>query len=213
MEAGLADAVDAYCEPIAFSAQECEEFLRAAVRLGLGLHLHAGQFTDLGAAQLAARHAALSADHLEQVDAAGIESLAAAGTVAVLLPGAFYTLRQSHPPPVQRLRAAGVPMAVATDCNPGTSPCTSLLLMLNMACTLFGLTPAEALAGVTRQAARALGMLADRGTLEIGKRADLALWRIGRPAQLCHALGANPCVGVVRGGAAVAGAVGPGGMV
>jgi imidazolonepropionase len=198
--AGLADAVDAFCESIAFSLAETEQYLGAAQALKLPIHLHAGQLNDIGAAQLAARFGALSVDHLEYVDEHGVRALAQSGTVAVLLPGAYYTLRQSQPPPVALLRDAGVPMAVATDCNPGTSPCTSILLMLNMACTLFGLTAEEALAGVTRVAALALGSPQDRGTLEVGKRADLALWRIGAPAELCYSLGLNPCVGIVHGG-------------
>ena len=201
--AGLADAVDAFCESIGFSARETEQFLLAAQARGLPIHLHAGQLSDLGAAQLAARFQALSADHLEYMDEEGASAMAGAGTVAVMLPGAYYTLRQTRPPPVAMLRQAGVEMAVATDNNPGTSPCTSMLLMLNMACTLFRLTAEEALAGVTRVAARALGVLGDRGTLEVGKRADLALWRIGQPAELCYAMGANPCAGVVHGGIAV----------
>jgi imidazolonepropionase len=199
--AGLADAVDAFCESIAFSLPETEQYLRAAQAHELPIHLHAGQLSDMGAAQLAARYQALSVDHLEYVDQAGIDAVARAGTVAVLLPGAYYTLRQTQPPPVPLLRAAGVPMAIATDNNPGTSPCVSLLLMLNMACTLFGLTAEEALAGATRVGAQALGLLSDRGTLEVGKRADLALWRIAQPAELCYGLGANPCVGVVHAGA------------
>jgi imidazolonepropionase len=199
---GLVDAVDAFCETIAFTPAECERFLRAAARLGLPAHLHAGQLSDVGAAELAAACGALSADHLEFLSAGGARALAAAGTVAVLLPGAYYTLRQTHPPPVALLREAGVPLAVATDCNPGTSPCTSLLLAMNMACTLFGLTPHEALAGTTREAARALGLGADRGTIEVGRRADLALWRVERPAELCYGLGASPCAGVVQAGRA-----------
>ena len=199
---GLVDAVDAFCESIAFSSAETEQFLRAAQALRLPMHLHAGQLSDIGAAELAAKYKALSADHLEYLSAAGAEALAGSGTVAVLLPGAYFTLRQTTPPPVPLLRAAGVPMAVATDCNPGTSPCTSLLLSMNMACTLFGLTPAEALSGATVQAARALGLLHDRGTLAVGKRADFALWRIDRPAELCYGLGANPCIGVVQNGSA-----------
>jgi imidazolonepropionase len=199
-QAGLADAVDGYCESIAFSVTETEQYLRAAQALQLPIHLHAGQLSDIGAAELAARFGALSADHLEFITAEGISALARAGTVAVLLPGAYYTLRQKQPPPVALLRRAGVPMALASDSNPGTSPCTSILLMLNMACTLFGLTAQEALAGVTRSAALALGVSQDRGTLEVGKRADLALWRIGQPAELCYGLGMNPCVGVVHGG-------------
>jgi len=197
---GLADAVDAFCESIAFSVGECEQFFRAAERVGLPIHVHAGQLSDLGAAQLAARFGALSADHLEYLSMAGARALARAGSVAVLLPGAYFTLRQSAPPPLAFLREAGVPIAVATDCNPGTSPCTSLLLALSMACTLFRLTPEEALCGATRNAARALGLAEDRGTLEIGKRADFALWKIDRPAELCYGLGANPCAGVVHRG-------------
>ncbi|HLZ98024.1 MAG TPA: imidazolonepropionase [Steroidobacteraceae bacterium] len=198
---GLVDAVDAFCENIAFTLAETEQLLRAARSLGLRAHVHAGQLTDMGAAELAARYGALSADHLEYLGAAGARALAAAGTVAVLLPGAYFMLRQSEPPPVPLLRQAGVAMAVATDCNPGTSPCTSILLALNMACTLFGLTPLEALSGVTRHAAQALGLQAEVGTLEVGKRADFALYRIDRPAELCYNLGANPCVSVVHGGA------------
>ena len=197
--AGLVDAVDAFCENIAFSVAESGQFLRAARRLGLRAHVHAGQLSDMHAAELAAELGALSADHLEFISEAGAAALATSGTVAVLLPCAYFMLRQATPPPVARLRAAGVPLAVATDCNPGTSPCTSLLLALAMACTLFGLTPEEALAGVTRNAALALG-LKDRGVLAPGQRADFALWRIGRPAELCYGLGANPCEGVVYGG-------------
>jgi len=195
--AGLVDAVDAFCENIAFTAEETDEFLEAAGRLGLRAHVHAGQLSDMGAAQLAARHRALSADHLEYLSAEGADALAQAGTVAVLLPGAYFTLRQTTPPPVPLLRAAGVPMAVSTDGNPGTSPGMSMLLALNMACNLFGLTPEEAVAGATRAAARALGRESEIGTLEVGKRADFALWRIERPAELCYNLGANPCAGVI----------------
>jgi len=198
--AGLVDAVDAFCEHIAFSLAEIEQFLRAARNLGLPAHLHAGQLSDMGAAELAAQYGALSADHLEYLSERGAHALGRAGTVAVLLPGAYFTLRQSIPPPVPLLREARVPMAVATDCNPGTSPCTSLLLMLNMACTLFGLTPEESLGGATRHAAGALGLQDEIGTLAVGKRADFVLWDIGRPAELCYALGANPCRGVVHRG-------------
>jgi imidazolonepropionase len=194
--AGLVDAVDAFCENIAFTLAETERLLRAAKQLGLRAHVHAGQLSDMGAAELAAKWGALSADHLEYLSAAGARSLAAAGTAAVLLPAAYFTLRQTTPPPVALLREAGVALAVATDSNPGTSPCTSILLALNMACTLFGLTPEEALTGATRQAARALGA-DDIGTLEAGKLADIALWRIERPAELCYAMGANPCMGVI----------------
>lgn len=200
VEAGLVDAVDAFCENIAFSLDETEVFLKAAQALGLPAHLHAGQLTDMGGAELAARYGALSADHLEYLSAAGATAMAKARTVAVMLPGAYYTLRQSTPPPVPLLRSAGVEMAVASDSNPGTSPLTSMLLSLNMACTLFGLTPEEALAGATRIGARALGLGAEIGTLEQGKRADFAIWEIDRPAELSYALGANPCIDVLFGG-------------
>jgi imidazolonepropionase len=205
--ADLVDAVDAFCESIAFSLAETERLLQAARQMGLPAHVHAGQLSDMGAAELAAKWRALSADHLEYLSAAGARSLAAAGTVAVLLPAAYFTLRQTTPPPVALLREAGVSLAIATDCNPGSSPCTSILLALNMACTLFGLTPEEALSGATRQAARALGVLDDIGTIEVGKRADLALWHIERPAELCYAMGANPCAGVVYRGKLRAGRV------
>jgi len=198
--ADLVDAVDAFCEDIAFSLAETESLLRAAKQLGLPAHVHAGQLSDMGAAELAAKWGALSADHLEYLSADGARRLAAAGTVAVLLPTAYFTLRQTTPPPIAQLRDAGAAMAIATDCNPGSSPCTSILLALNMACTLFGLTAEEALNGATRQAARALGVSDEIGTIEVGKRADLALWHIERPAELCYALGANPCGGVIYGG-------------
>ena len=202
---GLVDAVDVFCENIAFTLAESEQFLRAAQRLGLPAHVHAGQLTDMGAAELAGRYQALSADHLEYLSAGGAAALAAAGTVAVLSPGAYFTLRQTTPPPIALLRQAGVLMAVATDCNPGSSPCTSLLLAMNMACTLFGLTPEEALTGATRNAARVLGMSGEVGTLEVGKRADMAFYQIERPAELCYNLGANPCVGTVHRGVIVHG--------
>ena len=198
--AGLVDAVDAFCENIAFSLVETEHLLRAAKSMGLPAHVHAGQLSDMGGAELAARWGALSADHLEYLSAAGARALADAGTVAVLLPTAYYTLQQTTPPPVGLIREAGAGIAIATDCNPGSSPCTSILLALNMACTLFGLTPEEALSGVTRQAARALGELHDVGTLEVGKRADIAFWRIERPAELCYGMGANPCAGAMHRG-------------
>lgn len=187
---GLADAVDAYVEPIAFSVDQAERFFVAAQELGLKPKLHAEQFSDSGGAQLAARSQALSADHLEYVGEEGLAALAKAGTVAVLLPGAFLALRESQLPPIGRLRELGIPMAIATDCNPGTSPVTSMLAVLNLACALFRLTPEEALAGATRHAARALG-LADRGTLTAGQRADLAVWDVERPAELCYWLGAQ----------------------
>ena len=194
---GLVDAVDAFCENIAFTTAETAQLLAAAKDLGLGAHVHAGQLSDMGAADLAAHWGALSADHLEYLSAEGAKSMAKAGTVAVLLPAAYFTLRQTTPPPVALLRQAGVPMAVATDLNPGTSPCSSILTAMNMACTLFGLTPEEALAGTTRNAARALGLQDDLGSIALGKRADLAFWRVERPAELSYELGANPCAAVM----------------
>jgi imidazolonepropionase len=198
-DAGLVDAVDAFCENIAFTPAQTRRVFEAAQARGLKVKLHAEQLSNQGGAMLAAEFGALSADHLEYLDADGVAALARAGTVAVLLPGAFYVLRETHVPPVDLLRQAGVPMALATDCNPGTSPVTSLLLILNMACTLFRLTPEESLAGVTRHAARALGF-SDRGVLREGLRADFALWRISEPAELAYAIGANPCTSVVQGG-------------
>jgi imidazolonepropionase len=186
--AGLADAVDAYCEPIAFTPAQVERLFTAAAALGLPVKLHAEQRSDSGGAALAARHRALSADHLEHLSLSGVAALAGSPTVAVLLPGAYLHLRETRPPPVAALRAAGVPMAVATDCNPGTSPLASLTTAMNLSCTLFGLTPAEALAGATRTAARALG-LPDRGQLTAGLRADLALWNADHPAELSARLG------------------------
>ena len=199
-ESGLADAVDAFCEGIGFTPEETDRVFSAARSHGLPVKLHADQLSDLGGAALAARYDALSADHLEYTSEDGIAALAAAGTVAVLLPGAFYTLRETRLPPVDAMRRAGAGIAIATDFNPGSSPALSLLLMLNMACTLFRLTPEEALAGVTREAAKALGLGEDRGTLEVGKRADLALWDIGQPAELAYWFGVNPCAGRVRAG-------------
>ena len=196
---GLADAVDAFCEGIAFAPEEVARVFAAGRRHGLPVKLHADQLSDLGGAELAARFGALSADHLEYASEAGVAAMAAAGTVAVLLPGAFYTLRETRQPPVGALRRHRVPIAIATDCNPGSSPLTSLLAALNLACTLFRLTPEEALAGVTRDAARALG-LGDRGTLAKGQRADLALWQIGRPAELSYWLGRNPLQVVLQDG-------------
>jgi imidazolonepropionase len=185
---GLVDAVDAFCEGIGFSRDETRRVFERADALGLPVKLHAEQLSDLGGAALVAAHRGLSADHLEHLGEDGIEAMAAAGTVAVLLPGAFYALRETRLPPIDRLRARGVPMAIATDCNPGTSPLLSLRLAAGMACTLFRLTPEEALRGVTVQAARALG-LADRGTLAPGQRADLALWNVRQPAELCYWIG------------------------
>ncbi|WP_118134233.1 imidazolonepropionase [Oceanicella sp. SM1341] len=187
----LVDAVDGFCEGIAFSPEEIGRVFDTARALGLPVKLHAEQLSDLGGAALAARHGALSADHLEYLGEEGIAAMAAAGTVAVLLPGAFYTLRETKLPPVAGLRAAGVPIALATDCNPGTSPLTSLLLTLNMGCTLFRLTPEEALAGITREAARALGAT-DCGMIAPGLRADLVAWNVAHPAELAYRIGFNP---------------------
>jgi imidazolonepropionase len=197
---GLADAVDAFCERIGFSNAQTERVFSAARKLGLPVKLHAEQLSDQDGAALVARFGGLSADHLEHLTQAGIDAMAAAGTVAVLLPGAYYFLRDTTPPPVAAMRTAGVRMAVATDCNPGTSPMTSILLAMNMACTLWRLTPQEALAGCTVNAARALGRQHEIGTLEVGKRADFALWQIARPADLSYGIGFNPCRAVVRGG-------------
>jgi imidazolonepropionase len=197
---GLVDAVDAFCERIGFSYEQTERVFKAAQAQGLPVKLHAEQLSDQRGAELTARYQGLSADHLEHLSAAGIAAMAAADTVAVLLPGAYYFLRDTTPPPVAAMREAGVKMAVATDCNPGTSPMTSLLLAMNMACTLWRLTPQEALAGCTLNAARALGLQQQIGSLAVGKRADFALWRIARPADLSYAIGLNPCRGVVNAG-------------
>lgn len=188
---GLADAVDGFCEGIAFSPEQIGRVFDAAREIGLPVKLHAEQLSDLGGAKLAASRGALSADHLEYLDEDGVRAMAAAGTVAVILPGAFYTLRETRLPPIERFRAHKVAMAVATDCNPGSSPMSSLLLTMNMACTLFRMTPEEALAGATRNAAAALG-LNDCGTIEPGKRADLAIWDIQHPAELAYRIGFNP---------------------
>ena len=197
---GLVDAVDAFCEGIAFSPAEVERVFAAAAAHGLPVKLHADQLSNLSGAALAARHRALSADHLEWTDEAGAEAMAAAGTVAVMLPGAFYFLRETRRPPIDLFRAEGVAMAVSTDCNPGTSPMTSLLLALNMAATCFRLTVEECLLGVTRHAARALGRDAEIGTLEPGKRCDLAVWSIETPAELVYGLGALPLHARIRSG-------------
>ena len=189
---GLVDAVDGFCEGIAFSTVEIARVFDHAKALGLPVKLHAEQLSNLGGAKLAASYGALSADHLEYLDAEGAAALAKSGTVAVLLPGAFYALREERLPPVQALRDAGARIAIATDCNPGTSPLTSLLLTMNMSATFFRLTVAECLAGATREAARALGLLAETGTIEVGKSADLALWNIEDPAELVYRIGFNP---------------------
>jgi imidazolonepropionase len=189
---GLADAVDAFCEGIAFSPEQVARVFAAATRHGLPVKLHADQLSDTGGARLAAEAGALSADHLEYANEAGIAAMARAGTVAVLLPGAFYFIRETQPPLVALFRQYGVPMALATDSNPGTSPLTSLLLAMNMAATLFRMTPDECIAGTTREAARALGLLHQTGTLEPGKWCDLAVWSIDAPAELVYRIGFNP---------------------
>ncbi len=197
---GLVDAVDAFCERIAFSAAQLVSFLERARELGLPIKLHADQLTDAGGAELAARFGALSADHLEYTPEAGIEALARAGTVAVLLPGAWLTLDESRRPPVAELRRHSVPMAIATDCNPGTSSLCSLPEAMALGSRLFGLTPEECLAGVTRHAAAALGLQGDRGTLEVGKRADVAVWDISHPRDLSYWLGRRQLAGLLVAG-------------
>ncbi|RUV75389.1 MAG: imidazolonepropionase [Mesorhizobium sp.] len=189
---GLTDAVDGFCEGIAFSPEQISRVFDAAKALSLPVKLHADQLSNLHGAELAARYGALSADHLEYTDGAGAAAMARAGTVATILPGAYYFIRETKKPPIGLFRQNGVKIAVATDCNPGTSPLTSLLLTMNMAATLFGLTVDECLAGVTREAARALGLLGKTGTLEAGKSADLAIWDIDRPAELVYRMGFNP---------------------
>ncbi|MCA3453490.1 MAG: imidazolonepropionase [Rhodobacter sp.] len=196
---GLVDAVDAFCEGIAFSPAQVARVFDEARALGLPVKLHAEQLSNLGGAALAARHGALSADHLEYLDEDGVRAMAAAGTVAVILPGAFYTLRETQVPPIGLLRRYGVPMAVATDCNPGSSPMTSLTLAMNMACTLFRMTPQEALLGTTAHAARALG-LPDRGRIAAGQRADLAVWDAAHPAELSYRIGATRLHSRITGG-------------
>jgi imidazolonepropionase len=198
--AGLADAVDAFCERIAFDADQTERVFQAARAHGLPVKLHAEQLSDQGGTQVAARYGALSMDHLEYVSEAGVRAMAEAGSVAVMLPGAFHTLRETQIPPIDRFRRHGVPLALATDANPGSSPARSLLLMLNLGCTLFRMTPEEALAGVTREAARALGLKGSHGTLEAGKAADFAVWNVDHPAELSYWIGAPPPVFHVRHG-------------
>ena len=202
LEEKLVDAVDMFCERIAFDVRQTTRVLEKAKALGLPVKLHADQLSDSGGAALAARHGALSADHLEYSNEEGIRALQQAGTVAVLLPGAFYFLRETRLPPIEALRRNRVPVALATDNNPGSSPLSSPLLAMNLACTLFRFTPEEALAGFTIHGARALGMQASHGTLEKGKAADLALWDVESLAELAYAIGANPCAGVVRAGRA-----------
>lgn len=203
-EAGLADAVDGFCENIAFTPEEIERVFQKAGELGLPVKLHAEQLSDLGGAALAARYGALSSDHLEYLSQSGVDAMAEGGSVAVLLPGAFYYLHETRKPPVDALVAAGVPIAVATDLNPGSSPVNSLLSAMNMACILFGLTPEQAVRGATQNAARALG-LDDRGTIEPGKKADLVLWDISGPGELAYPLGANPCLAAYKNGKPIEG--------
>ncbi|MEO6363236.1 MAG: imidazolonepropionase [Caldimonas sp.] len=198
---GLVDAVDAFCERIAFDGPQTRRVFEAAQALGLPVKLHAEQLSDMGGAALAAEFGALSCEHLEHLSDAGVAAMARAGSVAVLLPGAFYFLRETKLPPVSALRGAGVPIAISTDHNPGSSPTLSPLLMLSMACTLFRLTPEEALRGMTVNAARALG-LADRGALVAGQRADFAVWNVAHPNELAYWFGRNPCLRVVAGGVA-----------
>jgi imidazolonepropionase len=197
---GIVDAVDGFCESIGFNRDQIERVFKKAKALGLPVKLHAEQLSNLGGAVLAARYNALSADHLEYLDAAGVSAMAASGTIPVLLPGAYYFLRDTQPPPIQSFRDAGLPMAIATDCNPGSSPMTSLLLAMNMACTLFQITPEEALAGVTRNAAAALG-LKDTGIIAVGRRADLAIWNTADPAELSYRVGTNLLHDRIFGGA------------
>ncbi|MDM9625438.1 imidazolonepropionase [Rhizobium sp. S152] len=188
----LVDAVDGFCEGIAFSTVEIARVFDRARQLGLPVKLHAEQLSNLGGARLAASYGALSADHLEYLDTEGVAAMAAAGTVAVLLPGAFYAINEQQKPPVAELREAGVPIAIATDCNPGTSPLTSLLLTMNMSATLFGLTVEECIKGATREGARALGLIGETGTLEAGKSADFAIWDVESLAELVYRIGFNP---------------------
>jgi imidazolonepropionase len=189
---GLVDAVDAFCEGIAFSPEQVAKVFEVAQRLDIPVKIHAEQLSNLGGTEMAAGFSALSSDHLEYLDEAGVRAMAKAGVVAVILPGAFYTLRETKLPPIELLRANNVPLAIATDCNPGSSPVTSLLLILNMACTLFHLTPEEALTGVTRNAAKALGLEDDLGEIAVGKIADLAVWDIAHPSELSYNIGLNP---------------------
>ncbi len=197
---GLVDAVDVFCETIGFTLAQTEQVFKAAQALGLPVKLHAEQLSDMGGSALAARFGALSCDHIEHLSAEGIAAMRQAGTVAVLLPGAYYTLRDTHLPPIAALRAAGVPMAVSTDHNPGTSPVLSLVLMMNMACTLFRLTVPEALAGVTRHAAQALGLQATHGSIAVACPANFVLWPVGDVAELAYWLGQRPACSVVRQG-------------
>ena len=197
---GLIDAIDAFCEKIAFSEEQVRQLFKAADRLGLPIKLHAEQLSNQNGAELAAHFRALSADHLEYIDEKGVKEMAKSGTVAVILPGAFYYLRETRKPPIELFREYRVPMALATDCNPGSSPTTNPQLMMNMAAILFRMTPEEALAGFTRNGAAALGLSSEIGTLEVGKRADLAIWDIDHPSELTQAIGSNPLYSRYYGG-------------
>lgn len=197
---GLVDAVDVFCERIAFALAETEQVFQAAKKLGIPVKLHAEQLSDMGGSALAARYGALSCDHIEHLSADGVAAMKAAGTVAVLLPGAYYTLRDTHLPPIAQLREAGVPLAVSTDHNPGTSPALSLLLMANMACTLFRLTVPEALAGITTHAARALGLQGTHGLIASGRPANFVLWPVVEAAELAYWFGHKPACTIVRQG-------------
>jgi len=199
-EEGLIDAVDAFCESVAFSTDEVEHVFRAATKLGLPVKLHAEQLSDSGGAALAARYSALSADHLEYLSESGVRAMAASGSVAVLLPGAFYMLRETQKPPVQLLRDHHVPIALATDINPGSSPVLSARLMMVLGCQEFGLTPEEALRGMTINAAKALGKSDSIGSLEIGKAADLTIWDVQQPSELAYWLGGNKAESVIKAG-------------
>lgn len=197
---GLVDAIDAFCEKIAFSEDQVRQLFKAADRMNIPVKIHAEQLSNQRGAELAAHFKALSADHLEYIDEKAVKEMARAGTVAVILPGAFYYLRETQKPPIKLFREHGVPMALATDCNPGSSPTTNPQLMMNMAAVLFRLTPEEALAGFTRNAAKALGLSSEIGTLEVGKQADLAIWDIEHPSELTQAIGSNPLYSRIFGG-------------
>jgi len=203
VEEGLADSVDAFCESVGFDLAQTKRVFQAAKKHGLPVKLHAEQMSNLGGSEMAADFDALSVDHIEYLDETGIKAIKKSGTVAVVLPGAFYFLRETKQPPIDLLRKHQVPMAIATDANPGSSPLCSLQLMLNMACTLFRMTPYEALAGVTINGAKALGIQDNVGTLTIGKQADLVLWNIEHPAQLSYQFGVNPCEQVIKNGVVV----------
>jgi imidazolonepropionase len=196
----LADSVDVFCEGVGFDLAQTDQVFSAAQKHGLSIKVHAEQLSNLGASELAATYGALSSDHIEFLDETGIKAMKKSGMTAVLLPGAFYFLRETQLPPMELLRKYDVPMALATDANPGTSPIHNIQLILNMGCTLFKLTPAEALAGVTCYGAKALGLSATKGQLAVGFDADIALWNISQPAELCYQFGVNPLVSLMQNG-------------